>query len=352
MASGGRERLYRMNFEVARDGTHAVPAPALVESVAGVQQVVYLLAKFKRGEELGQRASFSRALRDAFALQCRVPEPGSYVMPFEIGNPAHSLLAPKEALDVDRLFRRVTAAVGGGDIDGARALVPNSRYLDCLRQAYRKATPPPRTGVSYWIEDHRRRRILDSRKSEAALDHPGWRTPRSQRVREATIAGILVAMDFDQRRLRLTRPDGKWVSAYYDEDSERPLIDHRRGWIELTGDVRYDADGRALSVTHARDFVAFDEDTIELRNVSLCKVSYRVSPPLRFRVKFDADDQLYDLEGEFGISVSASSQPDLHHELQDALSMLWIEYGLESPHKLSPKARQLRIELRKRLTAA
>ena len=50
--------------------------------------------------------------------------------------------------------------------------------------------------------------------------------------------------------------------------------------------------------------------------------------------------------------MSASSKSDLHHELHEALSMLWIEYGNESPDRLSPKARRLRTDLRKRLTAA
>ena len=201
------ERLYWMHFEAERDGAQVVPAPVLVESVASIQRVVYLLAKFTRGEELGQRAAFSRALREAFALQCRVPEPGSYAMPFEIGSSTHAPLVTGEADKVGRLFRRVTAAVGGGDIDGVRALVPDPRYLDCLGDAYRKATPPPRSGVSYWLEDHRRRRILDGRKSEATLNDLAGYTGRKQRVREDTISGMLVGMDFDERRIRLTRPD-------------------------------------------------------------------------------------------------------------------------------------------------
>ena len=105
-------------------------------------------------------------------------------------------------------------------------------------------------------------------------------------------------------------------------------------------------------MTHARDFVAFDEDTVELRNVNLYNVPYRASPPLRFTVRYDPFDRLFDLDGEFGISVSAYSRSDLHHELQEALSMLWIEYGEESPERLSPKAQRLRTDLRKRLTAA
>ena len=173
MAGKAGERPYWMHFEAGRGDAHVVPAPVLVESVASIQQVVYLLAKLTRGEELGQRAAFSRALREAFALQCRVPEPGGHAMPFEIGSAAHSPLVVVEADDVRRLFGRVTEAVGEGDVDGVRALVPHPRYLDCLGDAYRKATPPPRSGVSYRLEDHRRRTILDGRKSEATLDELG-----------------------------------------------------------------------------------------------------------------------------------------------------------------------------------
>ena len=352
MAGEGGERLYWTHFEAEKGDGHVVPAPVLVESVTGIQRVVYLLAKFTRGEELGQRAAFSRELREAFALQCRIPEPASYALPFGIGGAAHSSRVAGEVDQVRRLFRRVTAAVGVGDVDGVRALVPDPRYLDCLGDAYRKATPPPRSGVSYRLEDHRRRTILDGRKSEATLDELGGHAGGKQLVRGDRISGTLAGMDFDEHRIRLTRPDGKSVSAYYDEESELPLIEHRRGWVELTGDVLYDAHGRALSVTHACNFVVLGEDTIELRNVNLYNVAYRASPPLRFKVRYDPRDELYDLDGEFGISVSASSRSDLDDELQEALSMLWIEYGEESPDRLSPKAQRLRADLRKRLTAA
>ena len=352
MAGEGDDRLYCMHFEASKDGAHVVPAPVLVDSMASIQRVVYLLAKFARGEDLGRRASFSRELREAFALQCRVPEPGSYAMPFEIGGGETTGVPAGDADDVGRLFRGVTAAVGHGDIDRVRALVPDLRYQESLGRAYRKATPTSRSGVSYRIEDHRGRRILESRKGESMLDGLGMDPVGKRWVQDATISGMLVGMDFDERSIRLTRPDGKSVSATYDEESERPLIEHRRGWVEVTGDVLYDSEGRALSVAHARDFLAFDEDTIELRNVNLYNVPYRASPPLRFKVKYDALDRLYDLDGDFGISVSAYSRSDLHHELQEALSMLWIEYGEESPDRLSPKAKRLRTDLRKRLTAA
>ena len=93
-------------------------------------------------------------------------------------------------------------------------------------------------------------------------------------------------------------------------------------------------------------------DAIELRDVNLYNVAYHASPPLRFKVSYDPRYGLYDLDGEFGIFVSASSWPELDAELQEVLSMLWIEYGQESPDRLSPEAQRLHTDLRKRLTAA
>ena len=39
MAGKGGERLYWMHFEAGRGGAQVVPAPVLVESVGGIQQV-------------------------------------------------------------------------------------------------------------------------------------------------------------------------------------------------------------------------------------------------------------------------------------------------------------------------
>ena len=352
MASQRDERHFCIHFDVDGRDAHVVPAPVLVDSMANIQRVVYLLAKLNRGEELGRRASFSRGLREEFALQCRVSEPSSYAVPFEIGDPAGSALANAEMSAVSALFERFAQALGAGDVDSVAELVPDTVYLNFLTDAFRKAQPPSRSGVSYWIENYGHRRILDSRKAKGMLDHLGSDAGMRRRVPQDTISGMLVGMNFDKRSIRLTRADGKSVTVAYDEDSERPLIENRRGWIQVTGDVLYDADGHPLSVTHARDFVAFEEDTIEIGSLNLYNVPYRAEPPLRFKVTFDARDRLYDLDGEFGIAVSAYSRSDLHHELHEALSMLWIEYGEESPDRLSLKARVLRTRLRERLRVA
>ena len=97
---------------------------------------------------------------------------------------------------------------------------------------------------------------------------------------------------------------------------------------------------------------AVDDTNIALASVSIGTVACRAAPPLRFRARYDPDDELYDLDSDFGISLSAHSRPELLRELDEALSMLWTEYTQEQPDRLSPKARDLRTELRRRLRSA
>ena len=91
--------------------------------------------------------------------------------------------------------------------------------------------------------------------------------------------------------------------------------------------------------------------SIEVSDISVNGVAYRADPPLRFCVRYDADDELHDLNGDFGISLWADSRSDLLRELHATLSMLWMEYATERPDRLSGAARHLRTELRQRLRA-
>ena len=349
MPNSSRANSFSIHFDGNGADAHVLPAPVLIESIAQIQRIVLLLAKMHRGEPLGQRTSFSRALRDEFALLCHLPEAGSYAVPVEIGQQSESA-PPPDLAEVCDLFHQVTSLVGGSDALAAQEVVTGPRYLALLTNAYRKAQPSPQTGMALSIEDHQHRRILDGRHPLHALDGPSPTQPQSPV--ENTVSGLLVGMDFHKRNVRLMRRDGKVITVGYDNDAEQPLLDHRRGWISLNGEVQYDNSRKPVSVQHARDFVTFDEGEIELKELSLCNVLYRAAPPLLFHLSYDAEDRLYDLNGDFDVALSASSRPELLRELHEVLTMLWTDYAQENPARLSPKARDLRTELQHRLRAA
>ncbi|MCY4215055.1 MAG: hypothetical protein OXF68_15715 [Gammaproteobacteria bacterium] len=349
MPSRSGVRSFSIHFDGEGADAYVLPAPVLTESIAQIQRIVLLLAKMHRREPLGQRASFSRALRDEFALLCHLPQAGSYAFPVEIGRQPGSD-APPDLVEVCELFHQVTSSVGGDGDFSSQEIVPDARYRTLLTEAYRKAQPSPQNSMSLSIEDHQHRRILDGRRPLHALDAQLLSPPEGPI--ENTVSGLLVGMDFHKRSIRLMRLDGKVISVSYDNDAEQPLLDHRLDWITLSGEVLYDNNRKPLSVKHARDFVPLENGEIELRELSLCNVPYRAEPPLRFHVFHDAEDRLYDLEGDFAITLSAQSRHELLRELHEVLSMLWVDYAQEEPKRLSPKARDLRAELLSRLRAA
>ena len=91
-----------------------------------------------------------------------------------------------------------------------------------------------------------------------------------------------------------------------------------------------------------------DESPIEVSELTIDNVHYTIDPPLHFDVEFDREDQLYDLQGDFDVTLSDESRSELMAALDATLKMLWIEYALEDPRRLSPKGRKLRDEIRKR----
>lgn len=340
---------FSIHFDGKDADAHVLPAPVLIESITQIQRIVLLLAKMHRGEPIGQHTSFSRILRDEFALFCHLPEAGSYSFPVEVGHQSGGAASP-DLIEVCELFHRVTEAVGGEDETALQEIVTDTQYLGLLADAYRKARPSPQSGVFLSIEDHHHRRILDGRRPLPTLDAHApspAKTPLTN-----TVSRLLVGMDFDKRNIRLMPLDGKVITVRYDDDAERPLLDHRRGWITVSGDVLYDRNRKPVAVKHARDFVILDESDIELSELFLYNVLYRADPPLRFRIHYDSEDQLYSLDGDFDISLSAGSRHQLLPELREVLSMLWSDYAQEEPQRLSPKSCELRAELLDRLREA
>ena len=98
--------------------------------------------------------------------------------------------------------------------------------------------------------------------------------------------------------------------------------------------------------------VPIDESPAQLDGFAVDNKRYLAVPPLRFRVRFDHRDGLYDLEGDLGIRLSADNRSLLEESVKEELAMLWNEYAQEEPSLLSPKAQRLRGDLLRRFQEA
>lgn len=79
--------------------------------------------------------------------------------------------------------------------------------------------------------------------------------------------------------------------------------------------------------------------------MTIAGVRYAVTPPLEFTVTFDREDGLYDLSGDLDILLTAETRTDLLEVVEATLVMLWQDYALEEPDRLTPAARRLREKL-------
>lgn len=68
--------------------------------------------------------------------------------------------------------------------------------------------------------------------------------------------------------------------------------------------------------------------------------------PIHFIPNFNQADQLWSIDHpSLYISVFATTLEDLHHELQEQLAVLWMEYAEAPEEELSKPALELRARL-------
>lgn len=149
MPTDDNKRVIRLHFEGTETRGHVLPATFLVRSLEQVQRIIYLLAKFAQGDELGQRARVSRELERRFALICKVPEEGGYLLPAEIGDTRHMLFDKLLIEEVSGLFQSASLAIDSGDRAQWEALVPDHGYRNSVLKAF--ASTQPREELAWYF---------------------------------------------------------------------------------------------------------------------------------------------------------------------------------------------------------
>ena len=346
MSNVNDPRELRLHFKGPGARDHAVPADALVNSIRQIQRIVHLLAKQNRKEPAGVRFRVSRDIRERFGLACKLPVAGGYDLPVVIGG----LPQPDsddEVLAVANQFRQVSKSLGRDDT--FEHLVPDPRYRGLLLDAFVGAQPPKALRLDLAIENGQGDTILERSHIDEArrcrVDH--FATQQS-RVAHGYVAGTLVNMGFAERAITLKHYRGQTLRAIYPAKFEDTLLRHRRGLIQVHGEVRYNETGNPVSIANIDQVVAVDESPMEVPEFFHKNVRYPANPPLCFDVTFDQADDLYGLQGHFGILIWAESREELKSALDVELNILWEDYAQGDPVDMASDARRLREEIRHR----
>ena len=344
-------RLFWLHFEGAGTDSNALPAQVLAKSLQQVQRIVHLLAKIHRGGPFGPRVQIPNEIRSRFGLMCKPPQEGSFDLPVEMGDLSNqgsefSGYSDQEAVYCS--FQEVTRAIGKGNGEDFRQLVPDVRFQDALIKAYKSAQPPKRIGVVLSIKDGSQRTILDGNAFQSTYNQLCSRSNLDAVSRSSEyVIGLLTGMDFGRQRMQIKTSRDHPLKVDYDKRFEERLCELRNKLVRVHGRVCHDENGQPICLTDIDEVL--DGGILEYSEIALRNVPYTAEPPLTFEVKFDHEHHLYELRGEFNIVISAKSFSELKESLDAELDMLWVEYAEEDPHALSLDARELRKQLLGRL---
>lgn len=162
-----------------------------------------------------------------------------------------------------------------------------------------------------------------------------------------------IALDFRRSAEAINSGDDDLLSRVVPDPGHRELLieNYRAALPPISGGIALRIeDESGQTILDGKIAVKWmNEIIIERREFFFCNKIYRADPPLRFRASFDPHHRLYDLEGDFGIEISVESRSELTEALDSMIEMLWSEYALENPERLTGDARILRRQLRDKI---
>ena len=340
MAASSDPRALRLHFGGPAAGGHALPAAVLVNSIRQLQRVVHLLAKEHRGEPAGKRLSTD--FKGRFGLVCKLPVAGGYDLPITIGTPTAS---DEDVLAVAKRFRKVSHSLAH-DIGAFERLVSDAECRQRLVRAYKAIRPSPHLGLELAIKDGQGKPILRHSDLEVVWNRPELAILGP--IERGRVAGTLVQIGFAKKTIAMVHRGGRKLTATYTPESEAALLNCPRRLIQVRGNVCYDEAGEPVSIADIDEVAEVDENPMIIEEIVYGNVRYSAKTPLCFDVAFHRADALYDLEGPFGIMLSAESREDLADALEAELQLLLTDYAEGDPAQMSSGARELREQLRSR----
>ena len=180
----------------------------------------------------------------------------------------------------------VLSAVQASDSQTLRRLVPSGDYRRLVVSELKKMQPPPRMGLVVSIEDYRRQKLLDGKTALERLN-PLLAEPATTAIHPRLVTGRLDALDFQTRTLRLYLPNGRLVSATYDEDFEPILLANPRELIQVRGEAVLNEDGSLKQINNVREIIEVDTSPLTVESFIVDKAKRVAAKPFDFQVTFE-----------------------------------------------------------------
>jgi hypothetical protein len=321
---------------------HTVSIETITTVLVGIQKTAYLLASAKHKQAIQKRFTPNKDIKQRYALQCGVPEQGSYLIPIA-QLPSNGLLEEDDILaDMNTLFE----AVATNSKDKLQGLIPDSRFREkVLREISRFF---PKAGSSWGMRFQHGEAAAITLDAHAIRSVESWLTPIEEQDAVMTVTGELIRIDFSKNTVTLRYPpNNRELECSYVQDIEDTIIESKRELIQVTGRFTLDEQGYPKSLTDVTRIEPVDLSPMVFDCLELDGRVLRFSPKLVVEPVLDQEtSQLLVIEDDaLGIHVYAQNRDVLVADLTAELFFLWDEYALEDSENLTIKAQALKAVL-------
>ncbi|MEC4990134.1 MAG: hypothetical protein SAJ37_15480 [Oscillatoria sp. PMC 1068.18] len=329
--------------------SHEVPISILVPTLAGFQQIIYLLATAQEKRTIGQRFRVSQEIQQRYSLRCQIPQPGSYAIPLVLKPIMESQLSmfgnyEKVMENLDSFF----SSLSQDSFDPIQNIFPDSKLRNRALREVRKLLP--KAGENWKLGFSRQGDQEHTVSHETATYIDRWLTQDTPEDAVMTVTGELIRIDFDKRTVVLRYPPThQEIECIYIEDLEDSLIDNRRQMIQVTGKFTLGGGGHPTKLTDVTNIEPVDLSPISITRVFLEAEGKELifRQPLRLTPSMDEEtSQLFIVEdAEINLYAFAYNRDELIYEINEQITMMWEEYVEADPQDLASDARQLREKL-------
>lgn len=328
-----------------------IPAPILVRTLTGFQQIVYLLAASLENKNIGQRFRISNDLQQLYTLKCQLPQKGSYALPifFEPNLNSQSSLFTDYEKVINNL-EMILTDLANNSLDNIREILPDSKIRNRILNEFRTFIPKAGEGWILGFNSKNKPDILLAENVNSYIDD--WLNVDISEEEIMTVTGDLIRIDFDKRTVVIKYPPThQEIECIYIEELENALIENRRELIQVTGKFTLDNEGHPIKLTDVNRIEPVDLSSIMLKEVNYQNTKLRLKNPLRLTPFMDEESsQLFVVENSnINLYVYAYTRKDVIHEINEQIVIMWDEYVKANTDELAKDALDLREVLLNRL---
>jgi hypothetical protein len=331
------------------DGMHEVPADVLVRTLAGMQQLVYLLGAVQEQRTIGVRFRLSQEIQQRYSLNCRIPQPGSYAVPIALGTGEREESLFTNYLNLLGNIESLLGAIQQGSLEPLWEIFPDGKVRNRALREVRKLLPKPGEGWNLGFQrGDSPEVVLASDSAIATIDRELAQDSPENTV--MTVTGELIRIDFDKRTVVLRYPPTRTeIECVYVDELEETMLQNRRGLMQATGQFTLDEEGNPTKLTNVTQLEPVDLSPISIKVVHWRGREFRFGSSLTLQPELDEESsQLYVVEApDLTLLAYAQTREQLLQEIAEQIAFMWDAYVNVSEAELAPDALKLRQRLLK-----